>query len=94
MALLLVLLFGKVVLLILHLSSVSPLTLGAALIRCGVIEGPSQSDCCRYGNGHTLPLAEETGSRETRQFAELSIEIAAKVCRSRRMMTLLWVFTL
>ncbi|KAF4741488.1 hypothetical protein FOZ63_026664, partial [Perkinsus olseni] len=55
---------------------------GAALIRCGVVEGSSQPDCT-YANGHTLPLAEETGSRDTEQFAELSIEIAAKVASSR-----------
>ncbi|KAF4720495.1 hypothetical protein FOZ62_024561 [Perkinsus olseni] len=55
---------------------------GAALIRCGVVEGSSQPDCT-YANGHTLPLAEETGSRDTEQFAELSIEIAAKVASNR-----------
>ncbi|KAF4665294.1 hypothetical protein FOL47_004667 [Perkinsus chesapeaki] len=54
---------------------------GAALLRCGVIQGGSLD--CTYGNGHTLPLAEETGSRDTKQFAELTIEVAAKVASDR-----------
>lgn len=53
-------------------------SLGAVLVRCSVVEGSTEPHC-KYGNGHSMSLAEETGSRHTRQFAELTIEIAAKV---------------
>ncbi|EER03223.1 conserved hypothetical protein [Perkinsus marinus ATCC 50983] len=56
---------------------------GAVLVRCSVVEGSTESHC-KYGNGHSMSLAEETGSRRTRQFAELTIEIAAKVVSNRK----------
>ena len=53
---------------------------GAALFNNGVIacKGPT-----KFGNGSELPIAIETGGREVKAFAEITVDIASKVATSR-----------
>jgi len=53
---------------------------GAALFNCGVISAKDENT---FGNGSELPIAIETGGREVKAYAEITIEVAAKVASSR-----------
>lgn len=53
---------------------------GAVLFNCGVI---SAKEGTTFGNGSELPIAIETGGREVKAYAEITIEVAAKVASSR-----------
>lgn len=52
----------------------------AVLFDCGAIStGPEAV----FGNGVELPIAIETGGREVKAYAEITVEVAAKIARSR-----------
>jgi len=52
----------------------------AVLFNCGVISAKDENT---FGNGSELPIAIETGGREVKAYAEITIEVAAKVASSR-----------
>ncbi len=52
----------------------------AVLFNCGIIACKRDAD---FGNGSELPIAIETGGREVRIYAEITIPIAATVATSR-----------
>ncbi|MBI4335530.1 MAG: DUF4954 family protein [Candidatus Omnitrophica bacterium] len=53
---------------------------GAVLFNCGVV---SAKDGLVFGNGSELPIAIETGGREVKSYAEITVDAAAKVAASR-----------
>jgi len=53
---------------------------GAVLFNCGSVVCTDETT---FGNGVELPIALETGGREVRTYAEITIEIAAGVASSR-----------
>lgn len=53
---------------------------GALLFNCGIIAAKEGS---AFGNGSELPIAIETGGREVKTYAEMTIEVGAKVATSR-----------
>ncbi|MFH1009541.1 MAG: DUF4954 family protein, partial [Candidatus Latescibacterota bacterium] len=53
---------------------------GAILFDCGTI---STKRGAVFGNGVELPIAIETGGREVKAYAEITVEVAAKIARSR-----------
>ena len=53
---------------------------GVVLFNCGIISAKSGNT---FGNGSELPIAIETGGREVKTYAEITIDIAAKVATSR-----------
>lgn len=52
----------------------------AVLFNCGVILAKSD---ITFGNGSELPIAIETGGREVKTYAEITVDVAAKVATSR-----------
>jgi carbonic anhydrase/acetyltransferase-like protein (isoleucine patch superfamily) len=59
---------------------------GAVLFDCGTIStGPEAV----FGNGVELPIAIETGGREVKAYAEITVEVAAKIAKSRGDMALI-----
>ncbi|MCX5715588.1 MAG: DUF4954 family protein [Candidatus Omnitrophica bacterium] len=53
---------------------------GAILFNCGIISAGKENT---FGNGAELPIAIETGGREVKTYAEITIEVAAKIASSR-----------
>ena len=53
---------------------------GAALFNCGIISAKNENT---FGNGSELPIAIETGGREVKTYAEITVDAAAKVATSR-----------
>ncbi|MEI8176896.1 MAG: DUF4954 family protein, partial [Candidatus Omnitrophota bacterium] len=52
----------------------------AVVFNCGTVSAKSEN---AFGNGSELPIAIETGGREVKVYAEMTLEIAAKVAGSR-----------
>jgi len=52
----------------------------AVLFNCGVISAKNENT---FGNGSELPIAIETGGREVKTYAEMTVDIGAKVSTSR-----------
>ncbi|MDD5449306.1 MAG: DUF4954 family protein [Candidatus Omnitrophica bacterium] len=52
----------------------------SVLFNCGVISAKEENT---FGNGSELPIAIETGGREVKTYAEMTLEAAAKVATSR-----------
>ncbi|MCM8781712.1 MAG: DUF4954 family protein [Candidatus Omnitrophica bacterium] len=50
------------------------------LFNCGIIAAKKENT---FGNGSDLPIAIETGGREVKTYAEITVDIAAKVATSR-----------
>ena len=53
---------------------------GSILFNCGTIIAGEKTN---FGNGSELPIAIETGGREVKAFAEITVDIAAKIATSR-----------
>ena len=53
---------------------------GSILFNCGTIVASEKTN---FGNGSELPIAIETGGREVKAFAEITVDIAAKIATSR-----------
>ena len=52
----------------------------AVVFNCGVISAKKENT---FGNGSELPIAIETGGREVKTYAEITVEAASKVATSR-----------
>jgi len=52
----------------------------AVVFNCGVISAKKENT---FGNGSELPIAIETGGREVKTYAEITVEVASKVATSR-----------
>lgn len=53
---------------------------GALLFNCGIIAAGQKNT---FGNGAELPIAIETGGREVKTYAEITVDVAATVATSR-----------
>jgi len=53
---------------------------GSILFACGTIVSDEKTN---FGNGFEIPIAIETGGREVKVFAEITVDIAAKIATSR-----------
>jgi hypothetical protein len=54
---------------------------GAVVLNCGTVGATGETS---FGNGIELPIAIETGGRETQVYAEISVEVAAAIAGNRK----------